>query len=206
MRSTHHGGDSKHAGQFGLRLPQSLLRLFALGDVLGDTGKAIDLAFSVVDRKPTVPDPAHGSVRTNDSVLVREGKAIYECLPDRLAVIGMDRVQEGIGGFIQTLAGAAPHLFICRAHIEESIALRVSQVERFADVLCQLTETLLTRTQLSFRLFALGDVMSHASDDRRRNSLGTKRVVILPDLPLSGPRDDGHHPLVRAVRLDSGQV
>lgn len=61
-------------------------------------------------------------------------------------------------------------------------------------------------TEGQFCAPALGNVVRHSSDDRGGNSLGAKRVVVLPDAGFSSARQNYHKTFLRPGHFDSGQV
>ncbi len=138
-----------------------LLRLLAVGDVLGDACNAQKLAGVVADRKASHLDPANRAVRAHDPELELgppRQQSMLVCLVGRYPVIRVDRLGPRFRIRVQAFAAAAPDLFVGRADVDHAIAVRSDEEERVADVIRHLAEPRLAFAQCLRSLLALGDV------------------------------------------------
>src|SRR5579863_8673910 len=103
---------------------QSLFVQFALRDVLGDPGEAIDLPLLVADGEGAIMDPAEAAVGSHNPILDIIGAAgLFSAqAQDTFLIARVDRLGPGEGVLIEAGARAAPDGLVSGAHIQDLAA------------------------------------------------------------------------------------
>ena len=97
-----------------------LERQLGVGDVVADATGADDPAVRVTDQEPAVVDPAPRPIGAQHAVAHVDplpGRRLGQCRDQALAIVGMDRCQEGDPAREHLLRRAAPDLAEGRAEI-----------------------------------------------------------------------------------------
>ena len=149
---------ARHVRECRLRLPQRLLRLLAIRDVLDERNAVRTAVLGDVDAEPYL-DRERGSVLSAMASLVRDdGLARRNTRADPLQVeirIEVEHVlpDELLARVAEALAGLAVHV--------QDVSRLVEQEERIARVVDQGAEAHFARTQLVLGALARGDVLAH---------------------------------------------
>ena len=111
-------------------------------------------------------NPAMRAIGSHDAIdlvilagnLFRESRFQYA-----FAIIGMDGFNPTHGRGVKAFAGPSPDFLISGADVNHLVLRGIGDPENLPDVLCQLPETFLTRSQELLGLLAFGDV-AHESE------------------------------------------